>query len=351
MQKNAHDSALREAERYRELVKKSTYTGKDCPHGFVYNPTFSVGEKIYQACDVHTRRQSSRRDKSRSARTWCHPIPRLKLLMPDTLVFNVDDEPQWYYTDKKGYVTCTARFETGQAVEQLGDVRYDGDLTAVRKQSCPVPVTTLRPGDDQDAVYSDGNTLSLANTRDLRVLMGATITIEGHGPPSVADGGEPFVLQKFIKSKGPHAFIVRQVMEHNLLPTAWIISNKQPFGGQGENDPGVKAKDSLLMASPNYIARFITTTKRAMSCCITKIGPGACAETAEVAGRVMHHLETVLEQRLRILVCDFTRDDRGRLWFLQIKAFRFLGCTPRRPFRLTGKALMDARRRLAGGNP
>lgn len=52
MQKNAHDSALREAERYRELVKKSTYTGKDCPHGFVYNPTFSVGEKIYQACDV-----------------------------------------------------------------------------------------------------------------------------------------------------------------------------------------------------------------------------------------------------------------------------------------------------------
>lgn len=109
-----------------------------------------------------------------------------------------------------------------------------------------------------------------------------------------------------------------QVMEHNLLPTAWIISNKQPFGGQGENDPGVKAKDSLLMASPNYIARFITTTKRAMSCCITRIGPGACAETAEVAGRLMHHLETVLEQRLRILVCDFTRDDRGRLWFLQV---------------------------------
>lgn len=32
----------------------------------------------------------------------------------------------------------------------------------------------------------------------------------------------------------------------------------------------------------------------------------------------------------------------------QIKAFGFLGCTPRRPFRLTGKARRDAHRRLAG---
>lgn len=31
--------------------------------------------------------------------TRCHK-PRLKLLIPDTLVFNVEDEPQWYYTDK-----------------------------------------------------------------------------------------------------------------------------------------------------------------------------------------------------------------------------------------------------------
>lgn len=26
------------------------------------------------------------------------------------------------------------------------------------------------------------------------------------------DGGEPFLVQKFVKSKGPHAFIVRQVL-------------------------------------------------------------------------------------------------------------------------------------------
>lgn len=35
----------------------------------------------------------------------------------------------------------------------------------------------------------------------------------------------------------------------------------------------------------------------------------------------------------------------------KIKAFGFLGCTPRRPFRLTGKARRDAHLRLAGENP
>lgn len=66
---------------------------------------------------------------------------------------------------QEGYVACTAQFEPGQAVEQLGDVRFDGDLTAVRKQSCILPLTRLEDGDDPAAVYSDGNTLTLVNTR------------------------------------------------------------------------------------------------------------------------------------------------------------------------------------------
>lgn len=41
-------------------------------------------------------------------------------------------------------------------------------------------------------------------------------------------------------------------------------------------------------------------------------------ETADAAGRVMRHLETVLDRRLEVLVVDFTKDDRGRVWFLQV---------------------------------
>lgn len=58
-----------------------------------------------------------------------------------------------------------ARYEPGQAVEQFGDVRYDEDLVAVRKQSCLFPLSGLREGDDPAAVYSTGNALALVNTK------------------------------------------------------------------------------------------------------------------------------------------------------------------------------------------
>lgn len=67
------------------------------------------------------------------------------------------------------------RFEPGQAVEQFGDVRFDGDLAAVRKQSCLLPFSGLGGGDDRGATYSDGNSLGLVNTkvrRCIAVLLG-----------------------------------------------------------------------------------------------------------------------------------------------------------------------------------
>lgn len=62
-------------------------------------------------------------------------------------------------------MACMARFEPGQAVEQFGDVRFDGDLAAVRKQSCLLPFSGLGEGDDKGAMYSDGNSLGLVNTK------------------------------------------------------------------------------------------------------------------------------------------------------------------------------------------
>eukprot|EP00903_Cladosiphon_okamuranus_P014535 g13482.t1 len=324
---------------------------------------------LYQFLAIPPRRRRAQRTRgersgypSSSSATRRHR-PRLKLLIPDTLVFNVEDEPQWYYTDKDGHVACMARYEPGQAVEQFGDIRFDDDLVAVRKQSCLLPLSGLREGEDQAAVYSTGNTLSLVNTKDLRVITGASIgTDGGKAAGAVIEGSGPFVVQKFVKSKGPHAFIVRQTVERCLPPTAWMISNRQPYGEE------IDHPDSLLLAGPQLLGRFTTTPlarKRGRAsgstsanpaahagCCnITRLGPGACVETAEAAGRIKRHLEVVLDRRLQMLVADFTRDDRDRLWFLQVKAFRFMGFAPRRPFQLTAMVKDKARARLRGENP
>lgn len=58
-----------------------------------------------------------------------------------------------------------ARYEPGQAVEQFGDIRFDDDLCAVRKQSCLLQFTGVRDGEDPAAVYSSGNSLALINTK------------------------------------------------------------------------------------------------------------------------------------------------------------------------------------------
>ena len=62
-------------------------------------------------------------------------------------------------------MTCTPLREPGHAVEVFGDVRFEEDLVAVRKQSCLLPFGGFDSGHDPAALYSNGNSLSLVNTR------------------------------------------------------------------------------------------------------------------------------------------------------------------------------------------
>lgn len=116
-----------------------------------------------------------------------------------------------------------------------------------------------------------------------------------------------------------------------MPPTAWMISNRQLYGEE------IDHPDSLLLAGPQLLGRFTTTplakqgvkgsggnaastAAAAAGCCnITRLGPRACVETAEATARIKRHLEIVLDRRLQMLVVDFTRDDRDRLWFLQVR--------------------------------
>lgn len=114
-----------------------------------------------------------------------------------------------------------------------------------------------------------------------------------------------------------------------MPPTAWAISNRQPYGEE------INHPDSLLLAGPQVLGRFTTTplakakgqgsgstgggaVTYAGCCNITRLGPGACVETAEAVDRIKRHLETILDRRLETVVADFTRDDKDRLWCLQV---------------------------------
>jgi len=96
-----------------------------------------------------------------------------------------------------------ARYEPGQAVEQFGDVRYDEDLVAVRKQSCLFPLSGLREGDDPAAVYSTGNALALVNTK-------------------VREGGKYIGLLGFLGVASKVSSWMRQARTDRVVPPAWV---------------------------------------------------------------------------------------------------------------------------------
>lgn len=139
----------------------------------------------------------------------------------------------------------------------------------------------------------------------------------------------------FTPSPPDHPKLYHKTVERGMPPTAWMISNRQPYGEE------IDHPDSLLLAGPQLLGRFTTTplakkggkgsgsnaanAAAAGFCNITRLGPGACVETAEATGRIKRHLEFVLDRRLQLLVVDFTRDDRDRLWFLQVWLWVFVG--------------------------
>lgn len=102
-------------------------------------------------------------------------------------------------------------------------------------------------------------------------------------------------------------------MGKDVTPTAWMISNRQPYCEE------INAPSSLLLAEPTLVGCFATTPGKDHACGIARLGPGACAESAEATYKVFHQLEAVIGQRLEVLVVDFTKDDRGRLWLLQVR--------------------------------
>ncbi len=72
------------------------------------------------------------------------------------------------------------------------------------------------------------------------MITGAAMGVDGG--KAVTEGGGPFVVQKFVKSKGPHAFIIRQVKyfmreERVTLTRACGLRRKVDSSVLGESPP------------------------------------------------------------------------------------------------------------------
>jgi len=207
---------------------------------------------------------------------------KLKLLVPYTVVFGVDEYPILYYTGKDGYVTRVDNITTPQIIKKLTYNSDPEEHTVVQKN----PLTG-------EAVT---NQATLLNSKQLKT------TLENQSRGKV-------VFQRFIKAKGPKATITRICWKREGQSYAYMLSNKKSY-----TDMSIKEAKF----------RLLTNTEEDQSVNVFKLkGPAIKQLTAQTRKLVNFieakvHPKSVFEE----FVADFIRDADNNYWFIQCKGFK-----------------------------
>ena len=121
----------------------------------------------------------------------------------------------------------------------------------------------------------------------------------------MASKGETSVLQRYIKSKGPKAYICRTIWKKNANPISWIITNKLSY-----NDPG------------DFTNRCIASSSKKFSCNITPCTGGRfVTETLPFVMNLLSYLRNTYNIDFDEIGCDFTKGLDNKWYFLNLRGF------------------------------
>ena len=120
------------------------------------------------------------------------------------------------------------------------------------------------------------------------------------------------VLQKFIKSNGPKAYICRTCWRKDKSQYSWVITNKLDY-----------------YTEVNHIKetqKFITNPNLMNSCTIVYTCRGKqVQETAPYLRNINRYFNIHLGVSFDELIGDFIRDESGIWWLINIKGFLLVG--------------------------
>eukprot|EP00818_Percolomonas_sp_WS_P000370 CAMPEP_0117441816 /NCGR_PEP_ID=MMETSP0759-20121206/3829_1 /TAXON_ID=63605 /ORGANISM="Percolomonas cosmopolitus, Strain WS" /LENGTH=1043 /DNA_ID=CAMNT_0005233681 /DNA_START=171 /DNA_END=3302 /DNA_ORIENTATION=+ len=231
---------------------------------------------------------------------------KLKLLIPYTIIFGVDEYPMMYYTDDDGFVRRVDNITTPQIIKKLTYQCGPEDLAVVQKN----PLT----GENVT------NNAILLNAKQLKT------TLENQSRGKV-------VFQRFVKAKGPKATITRVCWRRDAPSFAYMLSNKKSF-----DDPSIK----------EAVFRLLTNTEEPQSINIFKLKGPAIKELMNQVHQLVLYSERYGKPRAKFseFVCDFIRDDDGRWFFIQVKGFK----TIKVPAHIAAKQMTNADGELVSKN-
>lgn len=131
---------------------------------------------------------------------------RLRMWVPDTVVYNDGDAPFWIYSGVDGLVYRTENFIDKHVVNKLGNSGSPDELVAILKYP--------EFGDG----HAVGNHFQLLNTRELHSNL-----------QRITGMGGTCAIQKFVKCKGPNPFVVRAIWKSEKATSVWVLTGRNSF--------------------------------------------------------------------------------------------------------------------------
>lgn len=118
-------------------------------------------------------------------------------------------------------------------------------------------------------------------------------------------------IQKFIKPKGPRAFVNRTVWRRDRQIQSWMITNKVDFN----------CNDSKI----SEYNKFCTNMKIINSCSIIQLKTGkSLEETGMYLENIVKYFETHKNIKFEEIVGDFIKDANDVWWLINIKGFKMI---------------------------
>lgn len=202
-------------------------------------------------------------------------IQKLKMWVPDTVVYNDTDRPFWLYSNLNGEVCRFEGFTEMEVFDKLPSAALDPS------------VLLKKPCYDHRRKRLAGNTTALVPTEQLKDKV--RMLTRGDG--------EKAVLQRYILNHGSQRFICRTVYQHNKMPYAWLITATHANAVITDNTANI-----VRVTSGKFLR-----------------------DTADLVLRLVKYLEMHVKVTFEMLACDFVKDAGGLWWLINVKAFKIEG--------------------------
>ena len=207
---------------------------------------------------------------------------KLKLYVPDTIVLNDLDSNYWIYTDIEGNVNRIEETDADVIEKFKSNDKDENELIGVSK----MPIS-------KDGRV-DENRLDLLNLDELEKCL-------------FSKSGSQIAIQRFIKCRGPKAFVCRSVWRRNKPAYIYILTNKANFHDNVKNQ---NLKYVVNSREPSSYFAFYSTSGKHLE------------ETMYYMNNIVKFIEGHSDIEFSELAGDFVKDEAGIWWFINLKAMK-----------------------------